>query len=96
MADAPRHLRILRALWEHDPSEVIATLETPVLLVPADSGDDWSRARASRSTGWSRPDATCVRWFSPADHDVHVQHPVELGDVLHEWVRRVDGRTPRS
>src|SRR5438552_3798549 len=29
-----------------------------------------------------------VHWFSQADHDVHVQHPVELADVLHEWAVR--------
>ena len=93
----PRHLRILRALWEHDPSEVIATLEAPVLLVPADSGDDWARAKRveiDRAVAAGRD--VRVRWFSPADHDVHVQHPVELAHVLHEWARLVDGRTPRS
>jgi pimeloyl-ACP methyl ester carboxylesterase len=93
----PRHLRILRALWEHDPSQVIATLEAPVLLVPADSGDDWSRAKGAeidRAVAAGRD--VDVRWFSPADHDVHVQHPVELGDVLHEWARRTGGGTPGS
>jgi pimeloyl-ACP methyl ester carboxylesterase len=93
----PRHLRILRALWEHGPSEVISTLEAPVLLVPADSGDDWSRAKRveiDRAVAAGRE--VRVRWFSPADHDVHVQHPVELGDVLHEWALLVDGLTPRS
>jgi pimeloyl-ACP methyl ester carboxylesterase len=81
-----RHLRILRALWEHHPSDRIAKLEAPVLLVPADSGDEWSRAKrveVERAAGAGRD--VRVRWFSPSDHDVHVQHPVELGDVLHEW-----------
>jgi pimeloyl-ACP methyl ester carboxylesterase len=81
-----RHLRILRALWEHSPSEVLATLEVPVLLVPADSGDDWSRvkrAEIDRAVAAGRD--VRVHWFSPADHDVHVQHPIELGNVLHEW-----------
>ena len=85
----PRHLRILRALWEHSPSEVIATVEAPVLLVPADSGDDWSRAkRAEVDRAVAAGLDVSVHWFSPADHDVHVQHPVELADVLHEWAPR--------
>jgi len=82
----PRHLRILRALWEHAPSEIIGTLEAPVLLVPADSGDEWSRtkrAEVDRVAAAGRD--VRVHWFSPSDHDVHVQHPLELADVLHRW-----------
>ena len=92
-----RHLRILRALWEHSPSEVIPTLGAPVLLVPADSGDDWSRVKRDeidRAVAAGRD--VRVRWFSPADHDVHVQHPRELGDVLHEWALLVADRRSRS
>jgi pimeloyl-ACP methyl ester carboxylesterase len=92
-----RHLQILRALWEHSPSEVIATLEAPLLLVPADSGDDWSRgkrAEVDRAVAAGRD--VRVRWFSPADHDVHVQHPVELGGVLHEWALLVASGAGRS
>ena len=94
-----RHLRILRALWEHSPSEVIATLDPPLLLVPADSGDDWSRVKrveVDRAAAAGRE--VRVRWFAPADHDVHVQHPVELADVVHEWALLVAsgaGREPR-
>ena len=85
----PRHLRILRALWKHSPAEVMATVAAPVLLVPADSGDDWSRAKrveVDRAVASGRD--IRVHWFSQADHDVHVQHPVELADVLHEWAVR--------
>ena len=93
----PSHLRILHALWEHSPSEVMATVAVPVLLVPADSGDDWSRVKRDeidRAVAAGRD--VRVRWFSPADHDVHVQHPRELGDVLHEWALLVADRRSRS
>jgi pimeloyl-ACP methyl ester carboxylesterase len=81
-----RHLRILRALWEHRPSELIADIPVPLLFVPADSGDDWSRGKRLEvdHAAAAGHDVT-VRWFSPADHDVHVQHPRELADALHEW-----------
>ena len=96
-----RHLRILRALWEHSPADVIATLNAPVLLVAADSGDAWSQVKhveVDRAVASGRD--VRVRWFSPADHDVHVQHPVDLSDALHDWSLLVasgasDGR-PRS
>ena len=79
-----RHLRILRSLWEHHPSVVVPTLEVPVLLALADSGDAWTdqkRAAADELTAAS-PHVR-VAWFSPGDHDLHVQFPVELADLLH-------------
>lgn len=30
-----RHMQILRALWEHRPSELLPSLEVPVLMIPA-------------------------------------------------------------
>jgi pimeloyl-ACP methyl ester carboxylesterase len=83
-----RHLRILRALWEHRPSTIWPGLQVPVLLVPADSGNDWSgRKRVEIDAAASSNPLIDARWFSPADHDIHVQFPDELADVLHEWDR---------
>ncbi len=79
-----RHLRILRSLWEHRPSAVIPTLPMPVLLVMAGTGDDWEaqkRALAAEITA-AAPEVR-VEWFSPGDHDLHVEHPVELAELLH-------------
>ena len=79
-----RHLLILRALWEHHPSSVIPNLATSVLLVMAGTGDDWERQK--RMIGdelvASAPNVQ-VEWISPGDHDLHVQHPIELADLLH-------------
>lgn len=79
-----RHLRILRALWEHQPSAVIPKLDLPVLLVMAGTGDAWEeqkRAMGEELTAAS----SCVRveWFSSGDHDLHLQHPIGLADLLH-------------
>lgn len=79
-----RHLRILRSLWEHHPSTVIPSLDVAVLLVMADTGDGWAiekRATAAELTA-AAPQVR-VEWFSPGDHDLHVQHPTELADLLH-------------
>lgn len=81
-----RHMRILRAMWGHSPWEALAAARAPVLLVPADTGDAaWTagkRAATERAVA-SRP-GVAVRWFAPADHDIHQQHPGELADVLHD------------
>jgi len=79
-----RHMRILRALWEHRPTEDLARIEAPVLLVLADTGDDWgARKRTEADTALAALPSIQVRWFSPADHDVHIQYPDELGDLMH-------------
>ena len=78
------HLRLLRSLWEHRPSTVIPNLDVPVLLVMADTGDEWAeqkRAIGEELVAVSRQ--IRVEWFSPGDHDIHAQHPVELADMLH-------------
>lgn len=77
------HLRLLRALWEHRPSQVLAGLTAPVLLVLADAGDEWSaekRAGGDRAAGLLARGQ--VHWLSPADHDVHVQQPALVADLL--------------
>jgi len=82
-----RHLMILRALFDHRPSELFPRIEVPVLLVPADSGDvAWTRdkRRAVDAAAALLPRGD-VHWFSPADHDIHAQYPVELADLLSRW-----------
>ena len=79
------HVRILRSLWEHRPSTLIPTLDLPVLLVLADTGGasvDQKRALVDEIAE-SAPKVR-VEWFSPGDHDLHVQFPVELADLLHQ------------
>ena len=78
-----RHVRILRSLWEHRPSAVIPTLDVPVLLVLAESGgdeDEQKRALAQEIAAASA--RVSVEWFT-GDHDLHVQFPVELAELLH-------------
>jgi pimeloyl-ACP methyl ester carboxylesterase len=78
------HLRILRALWEHHPSQVIPKLDVSVLLVMADAGGLWTEQK--RAMGHELAAASPrvrVEWFTPGDHDLHAQYPVELAELLH-------------
>ncbi|MGZ6340297.1 MAG: alpha/beta fold hydrolase [Candidatus Limnocylindrales bacterium] len=86
-----RHMTILRALWEHRPSALWPLLRIPALVLPADTGDvGWSaeKRRAVGVAAATNPLLT-VRWFSPADHDVHVQQAravaVALREALAGW-----------
>ena len=79
-----RHLRILRTLWEHHPSAVIPGLGVPVLLVMADTGDDWAEQKRAMGAELTFTSSHVrVEWFTPGDHDLHLQHPIELADLLH-------------
>jgi pimeloyl-ACP methyl ester carboxylesterase len=86
-----RHLRILRALWEHRPSKVLPELLVPLHLLLVDGGEPWAaskRAEAERAANYG----VRVRWFPGADHDVHVQLPDEVAADLHHVAVGVDSR----
>ncbi len=83
-----RHLAILRALWEHRPSQRFAEIDLPVLFVLADSGDvAWVRdKRRAAHQAQARLRRGRVTWFTGAHHDLHAQHPVDFVDeVLTAW-----------
>ncbi len=79
-----RHMQILRELWSHQPSEMFADIERPILFVPADSGDvAWTRNKEMAVDHALRtlPNAR-AHWFRPAHHDLHAQHPERFAEVL--------------
>lgn len=81
------HLEVLRALWEHRPSEILGDVEVPVLLVLAGSGSaeagEWDRARRAEVARIAEAAPRVVtHWIDPADHDIHVQKPAELAAVM--------------
>jgi pimeloyl-ACP methyl ester carboxylesterase len=78
------HLTILRALWEHHPSTIIPKLDVSLLLVMADTGDDWAAQKRAMGDELAAVPHVRVEWFSPGDHDLHLQYPVELADLLHD------------
>jgi pimeloyl-ACP methyl ester carboxylesterase len=85
--DLDHHMAILRALWEHRPSLVFPDLDVPVLLVTADSADAWSTdKRAATDRAAELLSRGRAHWISPADHDIHVQKPAVVADLLLEAV----------
>jgi pimeloyl-ACP methyl ester carboxylesterase len=79
-----RHRSILAGLFEHDPSAGLGRVEVPVLFIPADTGEQaWTTdKRAAIDAAVARLRDGRVRWFSPADHDVHAQFPTEVAQLL--------------
>lgn len=79
------HMLLLRALWEHRPSTVLAHVAVPVLLVMADSGDAWSTDKlATTDRAADLLQRGRVHVVERADHDIHVQQPQTVAGLLLE------------
>ena len=86
-----RHLLILRALWEQRPSELYGRVQCPTLLVPARRPEDAKRdpqRAAARERRVARAAAALpnarLRWMEDTVHDVPLQRPAELADLIAE------------
>lgn len=83
-----RHLRLLRSLWEHHPSEILGEVDVPVLLVvAADPGEGGPGARTDAQRAAAVLGRARVHHVQDADHDVHVQQPALVTDLLVEALR---------
>ena len=90
-----RHMQILRALWEHRPSQRYNALTVPLLLVPAANSDaSWTldKRQAIDKIAAIVPAPIRVEWFDPADHDLHAQFPDRLAQFLLEWATQGPAR----
>lgn len=89
-----RHMMILEALYSHRPSECFPLITAPTMLIPADTGDvAWTSAkRAAVDAALEVLAHGQVRWFAPADHNIHAQHPVELAELLLDLARQEHSR----
>jgi len=87
------HMRIIDAMWDHKPSQSMAKVSCPVLLMPArkDGNDaeeerlygEWEKAveRASRLLPVSK-----TVWLEDSVHDVPIQRPELVAGVITEQV----------
>jgi pimeloyl-ACP methyl ester carboxylesterase len=80
------HLKILRSMWESPATALYPKVKVPVLLLPVDSPGApaaWSEAkREGTDQALVALEQAQVHWFSPAEHDVHAQHPDQVAEVL--------------
>lgn len=80
----PRHMSILRSMWDDPPHRWFPAVTAPVLLLPA-IPEDPQRAQRIRdrvaAAQAALPRAT-IREYLGADHDLHAQHPDRLARDL--------------
>jgi pimeloyl-ACP methyl ester carboxylesterase len=86
----PNHMQVVRALWEQRPAELLASVDCPVLILPARQSTEPSDMSSAKAVGVKRaveiqPKAR-VRWFENTVHDVPLQRPDELASELQSFV----------
>jgi len=84
------HMQILRALWEHRPSELYAHVQCPTLLIPAippEPHDERTRAslagkREQVVLAEQRLPHSQTIWMNDTIHDIPLQRPAELAQAI--------------
>jgi len=81
----PRHMEIVRDMWDNPPWPWLPQIAAPTLLVPALSADDPARADQTRRRVAAAAAAiplVRVSEYPGGDHDLHAQRPKELAADL--------------
>jgi pimeloyl-ACP methyl ester carboxylesterase len=89
------HMRVVRAIWEHRPSELYQWLRCPVLMIPAvqpGPHDDRTRtfAAAKREAvllAEKRLARSRTIWMEDTLHDIPLHRPAELAQAILDFVR---------
>ena len=85
------HLRIIDALWEHQPFELYPTLQCAVLMLPArQATPDAIERRSRRQDAIARAESLLPRsktvWLEDSIHDVPLQRPALVAATIREHV----------
>ena len=92
-----RHMQILRSIWEFQTFERLARLRCPacaILAVPPASQDSQeagylvANQRDAERALQVKPDLQ-IHWMADTVHDIPLQRPAELGDLIAGFVRQL-------
>ena len=95
-----RHMAILRAIWDQRPPAALAASACPILAVMAGSataggGEREAMIQRTLQQAGARPGVT-VEWMPEMIHDIPLQRPRELADLIIGWMRGARGLRPRK
>lgn len=82
------HMVIVRALWEQRPSMLFPQITCPVLLMPARKSDQSSKTMWDQEIGITRALSLLpqgqLTWMEDSIHDVPVQRPARVSQVIRD------------
>ena len=97
------HMRILRAMWDEDPDAIFAAIQAPVLYALAEpagfaaSGGEPDEFLVAKRQGiqsarerMRQAPSVEVHWMAETVHDIPLQRPEALADLLGAFLRKVD------
>ena len=84
------HMQVVRALWEHRPSELWARVQCPVLMIPAvgpephdeRTRDTLENKRRNIAMAEQRLKHSQTIWMTDTIHDMPLQRPAELAEAI--------------
>jgi pimeloyl-ACP methyl ester carboxylesterase len=82
-----RHLRILRAMWDQQPDALYPLVSAPVLICVAEdkTNPGWTAVKSKQvNKAQTGLPLSTVYWFEDSDHDIHVQKPNALVNLMLE------------
>jgi pimeloyl-ACP methyl ester carboxylesterase len=85
------HMMIVRAMWDFHARDLLPSTTCPVLMIPAGkSGSEWvARKRASAEAAERITPHARTIWFEDSIHDIPLQHPERLAQVLGEFITSI-------
>jgi pimeloyl-ACP methyl ester carboxylesterase len=88
------HLRIIRALWDHKPTQLYPGVRCPVLALACRGGPPWrnnayedTKAFLVEKARQLLPNGD-VRWLDDTIHDVPLQRPHDLAEMILGFVSK--------
>jgi pimeloyl-ACP methyl ester carboxylesterase len=92
-----RHMRILRAMWDQRVAPVLAQVACPILVILAQPADEHydhpfqAAKRAGLALFRDHP-ATEIHILPDTIHDIPLQRPETLADLIGNWVDRLSAQ----
>ncbi len=86
------HMQVVRAIWEHKPSQLWAQIKCPVLIIPAmmPPQSDRDRAFAERKRNNVALAEKLLAhsqtvWMNNTIHDIPLQRPIDLANTIRDF-----------
>ncbi len=90
------HMQVVRALWEHRPSELWARVHCPVLMIPAAMEPHSARDRSfleAKQQNVARAEKLLAHsqtiWLDDTIHDIPLQRPITLANAIKEFATKL-------
>lgn len=91
------HMQVVRAIWEHRPSDLWARVQCPVLMIPAvasEPHDERTRdilenKRRDIALAEQRLKRSRTIWMPDTIHDVPLQSPAELAESIRDFAAEI-------